>query len=349
MYPLIRPLLFRLDPETAHGAALGLARLAGPLGLIAWMRGRIPALPRRVMGIDFPNPVGLAAGFDKDGKYLTTLARMGFGFIELGTVTPRPQPGNPRPRLFRIPQAQALINRMGFNNAGAAALATRLRSSGYRGVVGINIGKNRDTPPERAADDYAAALDAVYGVADYVAVNVSSPNTPGLRSLQEVANLRTIVHRLQAERRRLAAAYERHVPLVVKIAPDWEPGQLEPVVEQLLEQQVDGIAATNTTVARPGLEGVPAAAEAGGLSGRPLKPAAEEVLRTLVRQCRGKTALIGVGGICTGDDARERLEAGADLIQLYTGLVYRGPRLVGEAVRAAAAARPCSRAWRAAH
>ncbi len=349
MYSLIRPLLFRLEPETAHRVALGMARIAGPLGLINWMRGRIPALPRQVMGIDFPNPVGLAAGFDKDGKYLTAMARMGFGFIELGTVTPRPQPGNPRPRLFRIPEAEALINRMGFNNVGAAALARRLRTSGYRGVVGINIGKNRDTPPERAADDYAAALDAVYGVADYVAVNVSSPNTPGLRALQQASNLRTIVYRLQAERRRLSAANERYVPLVVKIAPDWEPGELEPIIEQLLELEVDGIAATNTTLSRPGLEGVPTAEEEGGLSGRPLKPAAEEVLRGLARQCRGKTALIGVGGISTGDDARERMEAGADLVQLYTGLVYRGPRLVGEAIRAAGDARPCSGAWRAAH
>lgn len=334
MYGLLRPLLFRMDAETAHAVALRVASLAAPTGLLTRMRGRIPAQPRRVMGIDFPNPVGLAAGFDKDGRYLNVWQRLGFGFIELGTVTPRPQSGNPRPRIFRLPSAEAVINRMGFNNAGAQVLADRLARSSYRGVVGVNIGKNRETPPERAAEDYSAALDAVYPVADYVTVNISSPNTPGLRDLQSVSALRSLIYRLQSERRRLASMYEREVPLVVKIAPDWEGDALEQAVDALLDLKVDGIAATNTTVGRPGLEGVPGAKEAGGLSGAPLKPLARDVLQRVHRRVRGRAALFGVGGITSGEDAHERMQDGADLVQLWTGMVYRGPRLVGDAVRA---------------
>lgn len=336
MYRLLRSLLFRLEPEAAHRWALRMARLGAPLGALAWETGRTPAAPRRVMGIDFPNPVGLAAGFDKDGRYLPVWERLGFGFVELGTVTPRPQPGNPRPRLFRLPQDRALINRMGFNNEGAPALAERLRCSRYPGVVGVNIGKNRETPPERAVEDYAAAMDAVYPYADYITVNISSPNTPGLRGLQDEGALHSLIYRLQSERRRLSSHADRHVPLVVKLAPDWEEGALERAVDVLLEHRVDGISLTNTTVTRPGLEGHPGAEEEGGLSGAPLKPLATEALERARARTGGRTALMGVGGLENGEDVTDRLNRGADLVQLYTGLVYSGPALVGEAVRACA-------------
>ena len=335
MYPLIRSLFFRLDPERAHELALRVARVALRAGRIPGVRG-LPAVPRRLMGIDFPNPVGLAAGFDKDGDAVDVMDQLGFGFLELGTVTPRAQPGNPRPRLFRLPEHEALINRMGFNNRGAGTLAERLAHSGYRGVIGVNIGKNRDTPPARAAEDYAQALGQVYRVADYVTVNLSSPNTPGLRDLQHEAALRSLLYRLNSERQRLAELHEKRVPLVVKIAPDWQHGELDATLDVLLEQHIDGIAATNTTVARPGVAGAPNADEAGGLSGRPLREQAEGVLEQVVARARGEVAIIGIGGLNSGADVARRLELGADLVQLYTGLIYRGPGLVQEAVRASA-------------
>ncbi len=334
MYPLLRRLLFQLEPERAHEWTLGAGAWAARLG--AWPAlTSMPAAPRRVMGLEFPNPVGAAAGFDKDGVYLPALRRLGFGFVELGTVTPRPQPGNPPPRLFRLPAHQALINRMGFNNAGAEALAERVAGTAYAGVIGVNIGKNRDTPAERAAEDYASALASVYAVADYVAVNLSSPNTPGLRDLQRAAPLTHLLGRLYVERDRLTELYGKRVPLVVKIAPDWEPGELDAVLDTLLEQGVDGIAATNTTLSREGVAGAAHADEQGGLSGAPLRETAERVLETVAGRCAGEAALIGVGGIFSGVDAERRLALGADLVQLYTGLVYRGPSLVREAVLAA--------------
>ncbi|ABM61005.1 quinone-dependent dihydroorotate dehydrogenase [Halorhodospira halophila] len=335
MYALIRQLLFRLEPEQAHRVSMQLARLGLRIAAVPGVRS-LPAVPRRVMGIDFPNPVGLAAGFDKDGEYMDVLEQLGFGFLELGTVTPRAQPGNPQPRVFRIPEHEALINRMGFNNQGAEPLVRRLEVSRHRGVVGINIGKNRDTPPERAVEDYAQALGMVYGVADYVAVNLSSPNTPGLRDLQHEGALRNLIDRLQTERKRLAELHDKRVPLVVKIAPDWEAGELDATLDILLERRVDGIVATNTTLGRTGVEQTPQARESGGLSGAPLREQAEWVLEQVAARRDRRTALIAAGGIMSGEDVTRRLDLGADLVQLYTGMIYRGPGLVQEAVRAAA-------------
>lgn len=334
-YKLLRPLLFQLDPERAHGLALDAARWATLLGL-ARGASRVRVVPRRIMGVQFPNPVGLAAGFDKDGRYLDVIGRLGFGFVELGTVTPRPQRGNPPPRLFRLPQQQALINRMGFNNGGANALVRNIEKSSYTGVVGINIGKNRETPPQRAADDYACALGSVYTVADYVAINLSSPNTPGLRALQrEEAVLRGILYRLRNERQRLAVLHQKYVPLLVKVAPDWEPGELERTLDALLDYGIDGIVATNTTLNREGVAVEPAIREEGGLSGSPLRDRAEQVLERIAEHTEGRVTLMGAGGIFSGQDVTSRFHAGADLVQLYTGLVYRGPGLIAESIRAA--------------
>ncbi|MFP4183460.1 MAG: quinone-dependent dihydroorotate dehydrogenase [Halorhodospira sp.] len=337
MYPLIRALLFQLEPEQAHRVSLQLARWGLRFAAVPGVR-HLPAAPRRVMGIDFPNPVGLAAGFDKDGEYLDVLEALGFGFLELGTVTPRGQPGNPRPRVFRLPRHQALINRMGFNNQGAEALAQRLKATAtHHAVVGVNIGKNRETSAEHAVEDYVQALDTVYPVADYIAVNLSSPNTPGLRDLQHEQALRQLLQQLQGARQRLMESHGRRVPLAVKIAPDWSPGELDATLEILLAQGVDGIIATNTTLGRAEVVGARHADEPGGLSGAPLRERAEQVLEQVARCCAGEgIALIAAGGILSGADVTRRLELGADLVQLYTGLIYRGPRLVQEAVRAAA-------------
>ncbi len=337
IYPLARSLLFRLEPETAHGISLRALELVarGPL------RGRLAAgiapAPRRVMGLDFPNPVGLAAGLDKDGDHIDALAALGFGFIEVGTVTPRPQPGNPRPRLFRLTRAGALINRMGFNNRGVEHLLARVRGARYRGVLGINIGKNRDTPVEDAAADYLACLEAVYPHAGYVTVNVSSPNTPGLRDLQYGDALHRLLETLKAAQTRLAAEHGRHVPLALKLAPDLADEDIPVVARALLDQGMDGVIATNTTAARPGVKGLPHADEAGGLSGSPLAPRATAVVAALAETLGDRLPIIGVGGIMSGSDARARVAAGASLVQLYTGLVYRGPALVGEITRALAA------------
>ncbi|MBK1733831.1 dihydroorotate dehydrogenase (quinone) [Halorhodospira abdelmalekii] len=341
-YSLLRPLLFQLEPERAHTVGLNLARIGTRLGVAASAR-RERVVPRRIMGLEFPNPVGLAAGFDKDGRYLDVIARLGFGFVELGTVTPRPQPGNPPPRLFRLPHQEGLINRMGFNNGGAGALVRNLergRRNGFRGVVGINIGKNRETPPQRAADDYACALETVYPVADYVTINLSSPNTPGLRALQrEAVILRGLLYRLRNERRRLEQAYDKYVPLLIKLAPDWGPGELPRTLDLLLEYGLDGIVATNTTVSREGLVAEASVREEGGLSGRPLRERAEEVLEQIAAHTQGAVTLMGVGGLSSEHDVMRRFQAGADMVQLYTGLVYRGPELIAEAIRAANAVR----------
>ncbi len=335
MYQWLRPLLFRLDPEWAHEAGIGVLRWGARTGAVQ-LGGGVPSVPHSCMGLSFPNPVGLAAGFDKDGACLDGLEALGFGFAELGTVTPRPQAGNPRPRLFRLPGQEGLINRMGFNNQGAGALAQRVARSRFRGIVGVNIGKNRDTPAERAAEDYVDALSRVYAVADYVAINLSSPNTPGLRDLQHSEALRSLLVRLNGARAWLLEQHGKRVPLVVKIAPDWEVGELDATLDILLEKGIDGIAATNTTLSREGVQGARYADEVGGLSGRPLRERAERVLEQVHQRCQGEVALIGVGGLHSGDDVASRLQQGADLVQLYTGMVYRGPGLVREAVRAAA-------------
>jgi dihydroorotate dehydrogenase len=332
MYSLVRPLLFALEPETAHHFTLDAYSALARFGLAPSPAATPAACAREVMGLRFPNPVGLAAGLDKNGEYIDALARLGFGFLEVGTVTPRPQPGNPRPRMFRLPAARAVINRLGFNNDGVERLIENVRRARYRGVLGINIGKNADTPLERAADDYVACLRAVYPVASYVTVNVSSPNTRDLRQLQQGPALDNLLGALKAEQRKLAGMHSRHVPLAVKIAPDLDAGQIAELADALLRHRVDAVIATNTTTARDGVAGSPHAGEAGGLSGAPVAERSTHVVRDLARALRGAIPVIGVGGIMSGADARDKIAAGATLVQLYTGLVYRGPGLVRECV-----------------
>jgi dihydroorotate dehydrogenase len=334
VYRILRQALFRLDPELAHTVSLTALDATHALGSARLFARPPPPLPRRVMGIDFPNPVGLAAGLDKNGDHLHALGKLGFGFLEIGTVTPRPQPGNPKPRLFRCPQARALINRMGFNNKGVDHLVAQVQRARYPGVLGINIGKNFDTPVERAVEDYLICLRKVYGYASYVVVNVSSPNTPGLRDLQHGDMLDELLAALKIEQRRLALQYEHYVPLVVKIAPDIDDEQLRLLAGKLLEHNIDGVAATNTTLSRDGVEGTACADEAGGLSGAPLFGPSTAVLRRLHEHLQGAIPIIGSGGIGSGREAVQKSKAGASLIQLYTGFIYRGPALIGEAVRA---------------
>ncbi len=329
-YSLLRPALFALDPEAAHDLTLRALRTAGrvlPVGAAA------PSEPVEVMGIRFPNRIGLAAGLDKNGAAIDGLARLGFGFLEIGTVTPRAQPGNPRPRLFRIPSAQAIINRMGFNNEGVDALIANVTASRYTGVLGINIGKNFDTPIERAADDYLACLDKVYPHAAYVTVNISSPNTQNLRQLQGADELDALLGRLKARQRELADGHGRYVPLALKIAPDLDHEQIVAIAGLLRRHHIDGVIATNTTISRERVLGLPRANEQGGLSGAPVFDASTAVVRRLSELLAGEVPIIAAGGVMRADDARAKLEAGAQLVQLYTGLIYRGPRLVRECVR----------------
>ena len=334
IYSLVRPLLFALEPETAHHVTLQSLALLARIGLPPATGPAPAACAREVMGIRFPNPVGLAAGLDKNGEYIDALARLGFGFIEVGTVTPRPQPGNPHPRMFRLPAARAVINRLGFNNDGVDRLVENVKRARYRGVLGINIGKNADTPIERAADDYLACLRKVYPVASYVAVNISSPNTRDLRLLQRSAELNQLLGALKSEQRKLADAHGKRVPLAVKIAPDLDAEQITAIAELLKRHNVEAVIATNTTTARDGVAGMAHSDEAGGLSGAPIMERATEVVRSLARSLDGAIPVIGVGGIMSGSDAREKVAAGASLVQLYTGLIYRGPTLVGECIAA---------------
>jgi dihydroorotate dehydrogenase len=333
LYRLVRPALFRLSPEIAHHLTLISLQSLTRLGRLNPLRHSAEGRACRVMGLDFPNPVGLAAGLDKNGECIEGFAALGFGFIEVGTVTPRPQAGNPIPRLFRLPEAEAVINRMGFNNKGVDLLVERIRATRYRGVLGVNIGKNRDTPVERALDDYLEALRKVYPHAGYVTVNISSPNTPGLRSLQTGESLEQLLRGLRAERDLLAGQHGRPVPLVVKIAPDLAPEDIEAIADALLRYGIDGVIATNTTSSRTGVEHLKPAREAGGLSGRPLFVKSTEVVRQLARVLDGKLPIIACGGVFGADDARRKLDAGASLVQLYTGLIYRGPELVREIVK----------------
>jgi len=336
LYPLFRPLLFAADPELAHDVALGGLDAAARVGLAQLAASRLPQAPVEAMGLRFPNRVGLAAGLDKNAAHLKGLATLGFGFIEAGTVTPRAQPGNPRPRMFRVVEAQALVNRLGFNNGGVDAFVANVARSGYRGILGINIGKNFDTPNERAADDYVACLRAVHAHASYVTINVSSPNTKGLRDLQAEKALSALLARIVAERDDLAQKHGRCVPLAVKIAPDLDDVAVNAVARLLVAHRLDGVIATNTTIARDGVAGLPHADEAGGLSGAPLRERSTAVLRTLAKALDGALPIIGVGGILAAGDAQQKIDAGATLVQLYTGLIYRGPDLVAECVRALA-------------
>ena len=333
LYPFARPFLFALDAETAHEIAFAGLDRAAKLGVASLVAPRVPDDPVEVMGIAFPNRVGLAAGLDKNGAHVDGLATFGFGFLEIGTVTPRAQPGNPRPRMFRLPRARALVNRLGFNNDGVEALLRNVERSRYRGVLGINIGKNFDTPNERAADDYVACLRAVYARADYVTVNISSPNTKGLRDLQAEDALAALLTRLKREQAALAQEHGKHVPLAIKIAPDLADDAVRGVARVLVSQKMDAVIATNTTLAREAVAGMPHAEEAGGLSGAPLFERSTEVVRVLAKALDGALPIIGVGGIDSGERAARKIAAGASLVQVYTGLIYRGPALVAECVR----------------
>ncbi len=333
IYPIARSLLFKLDPERAHHLALGgLSRMhrAGLSALVCKPVSR----PYSALGLQFANRVGLAAGLDKNGEYIDALAALGFGFIEVGTVTPRPQPGNPKPRMFRLPEHEAIINRLGFNNGGLDAFIDNVKRARYRGVLGLNIGKNADTPTDRAVDDYLTCLRGVFPHASYVTVNVSSPNTKGLRDLQAAKQLDQLLGTLKDEQRVLAKKYRREVPLALKIAPDLDLKSIREIAQLALDHKFDALIATNTTISRDAVAGHPAAGEAGGLSGRPLFSPSTEVLRELARALKGNLPLIGVGGILSGKDARAKIDAGADLVQVYTGFIYRGPALIADAARA---------------
>ena len=340
-YPLARPFLFGLDPEHAHDLTLTALASIQRTPLARWIEQRRVRDPVTVAGLVFPNRVGLAAGLDKNGRCIDAFGAMGFGSIEVGTVTPLAQPGNPKPRMFRLVESQALINRMGFNNDGLAVFLANVRRARFRssgGILGLNIGKNAATPIERATDDYLAGLAGVYPHADYVTVNVSSPNTKDLRSLQGDAALDTLLAALVARRGELAAEHARRVPMFVKVAPDLEAKQIDAIAEALLRHGIDGVVATNTTVARDGVAGRKHADESGGLSGAPLRERSDRVIARLRRALGSGVPIIGVGGVMSADDARAKRAAGADIVQLYTGFIYRGPTLVTEAARALAAA-----------
>lgn len=336
MYPVLRQLLFSLPPETAHEISLDAIAAGERLGLTRRIGDKVGNCSVSAMGLDFPNPVGLAAGLDKNGDYFNGLGSLGFGFVEIGTITPKPQPGNPRPRMFRLPEHQAIINRLGFNNLGVEHLVEQVKRRRYGGVLGINIGKNAVTPLAAALDDYLFCMRRVYNCADYIAVNISSPNTPGLRELQQGEGFQKLLRGLVMERERLADQSGRRVPLAIKIAPDLSDAEIVTMAKALIAEGVDGVIATNTTVSREGVEADKYGAEAGGLSGAPLFELATERLQVLSRALDGALPIIGVGGICSGADAVEKIQAGATLVQIYTGFIYRGPGLIKEAVDAIA-------------
>lgn len=308
--------------------SLALMDVAYRLGFLRGIKGERTCVPHKVMGLEFPNPVGLAAGFDKNGEHIDALSTLGFGFIEVGTVTPHPQRGNQKPRLFRIPAAQAIVNRMGFNNHGVEQLVKNIKRAKYRGILGVSIGKNADTPIENAVDDYLFSFDKVYGYASYVALNISSPGTPNLRQLQRKYDLSELLSRLKLKQHKLAETHGKYVPLVVKIAPDLTPGEVRDIAETLIEHKIDGVIATNSTLSREGVESMENSTEKGGLSGAPLCKKATTVTRQLNVELGGKIPIIASGGIMTMEDAQEKFKAGASLVQIYSGLIYSGPKLV---------------------
>lgn len=328
LYTLLRPFLFSLDPESAHYLVFNAIKYAQKARLLP--QHTISCATQTVMGLDFPNPVGLAAGLDKNGEFIDALAALGFGFIEVGTVTPRPQPGNPVPRLFRLPEARAIINRLGFNNQGVDQLLKNIQRANYSGILGINIGKNFDTPLEYAADDYLTCLRKVYSRASYVTVNISSPNTQNLRQLQNSDELDNLLQALKCEQQKLADQHGNYTPIAVKIAPDLNASQIQSIATLLMEHQMDGVIATNTTLTRTGIEQHAVAQEKGGLSGAPLTHLSTAVIHQLNQHLQGSIPIIGAGGIMSVGTAQEKINAGASLIQIYTGLIYRGPALLKE-------------------
>ena len=325
---LLRPLLFKLAPEVAHQLTLTSLNLLQQLGMNRILAPQEMIIPKTVMGIEFKNPIGLAAGLDKNGDYIDALASLGFGFIEIGTLTPKAQIGNPKPRLFRIPKAEALINRMGFNNHGIDYAIERIKTTKYNGVLGINIGKNASTPLENAADDYLTCLHKAYPYASYITVNISSPNTAGLRDLQHGAFLQDLLKRLKKAQQDLAIQHQKHVPLVVKVAPDLNHAEIIALADTLIAFNIEGLISTNTSTDHSSVAAYKESKEAGGLSGLPIATKSTEVLRLFQQELRGRVPLIASGGIMNAKIAQDKLNAGADLIQIYTGLIYQGPKLI---------------------
>ena len=331
LYSLARPLLFSLAPERAHELTLSLLKSAHRMGM---MRQNVASKPVTCMGIEFPNPVGLAAGLDKNGAYIDALAGLGFGFIEIGTITPRPQSGNPHPRLFRLPEAKAIINRMGFNNDGVDKLIENVKAAKFKGILGINIGKNADTPVENAVDDYLICLEKVYNYASYITVNISSPNTKNLRSLQSGDALTELLQTLKKRQLELAEEHQHYVPLVLKVAPDLSNEDIQFIAKQLIQFKIDGLIVTNTTLSREGVENLKYGNEAGGLSGAPVFEKSTACLAAFAKVLQGQIPLIGVGGILSGEQAAVKQQAGASLVQIYSGLIYTGPALIKDCIDA---------------
>ena len=333
LYPFLRSLMFRLDAEKAHHVGLDGLKWLELSGLSSLLYPKAAAKSVRVMGLTFPNPVGLAAGLDKNGDYIEALSALGFGFIEIGTVTPRPQPGNPKPRLFRIPEAEAIINRMGFNNLGVDHLIEQVKAARCKSLIGINIGKNFDTPVEKAVDDYLIGLNKVYDHADYVTINISSPNTPGLRTLQFGDALNVLLESLKNEQTRLQQQHQKYVPMAVKVAPDLSEQEVEQLATAFVQHEIDAVIATNTTMDREAIYGLPNADEVGGLSGRPVFAKSTEIVRQFRQLLPQHLPIIAAGGIMSGDDALAKLDAGASLVQIYSGFIYQGPGLIREIVK----------------
>lgn len=329
-YPAIKPLLFQFDAEKVHYLTLKLLKLSHNCGLDNLLNPKMITKPLTVMGLNFPNPVGLAAGLDKNGDYIDALAALGFGFVEIGTVTPRSQPGNPKPRLFRLASHQAIINRMGFNNEGVDYLLKQVEQSQYSGILGINIGKNFDTPIDKAIEDYLISLRKAYLAASYITINISSPNTKNLRQLQQGDEIKKLLSALKEAQQSLQLKHHKYTPIVVKIAPDLSAEEIQHIAGLLLEFSIDGVIATNTTIERSAVQGHPLADQAGGLSGAPVKQQATQVVAQLADELQGRLPIIAAGGIMSYSDAQEKLDAGASLIQIYSGLIYQGPELVHE-------------------
>jgi dihydroorotate dehydrogenase len=327
-YTFIKPLIFQFDAETAHDLTLKSLKYAEKTGVLKLYPAAPVCQPRQVMGITFPNAVGLAAGLDKNGAVIDGMSALGFGFIEIGTITPRPQSGNPKPRLFRVKEAQGIVNRFGFNNLGVDNLIENVKAANYKGVLGINIGKNFDTPNERAVDDYLICMRKVYAYASYITVNISSPNTKNLRALQEKEALSDLLSTLKQEQLKLAQTHGRYVPVALKIAPDLGLEQVNEIADLLMAHSIDAVIATNTTLARDMVQGMQNANEAGGLSGAPVREKSTLVIQQLSQRLQGALPIIGVGGILSGADAVEKIAAGASLVQVYSGLIYKGPKLV---------------------
>jgi dihydroorotate dehydrogenase len=333
-YQLAKPLLFQFDAEVAHDLILKSLKLANQFGVLNFYHQAPACAPREVMGLSFPNAVGLAAGLDKNGAVIDSMSALGFGFIEIGTVTPRPQPGNVKPRLFRVVEAEGIINRFGFNNLGVDNLIANVKAAKFRGVLGVNIGKNFDTPNEKAADDYLLCMQKIYEYSSYITVNISSPNTKNLRDLQAAEALSSLLSSLKLEQIKLAEKHGKYVPITLKIAPDLDENQVIEIANLLMKHQIDGVIATNTTLVREAVKGMLNAEETGGLSGAPVRNQSTMVIKQLSKQLQGALPIIGVGGILSGADAVEKIAAGASLVQVYSGLIYKGPALVREICKA---------------